>query len=134
MEVRLGCRVQSLVVEDGVCRGVALEGGARLGADAVVLATGGASYPSTGSTGDGYRLAERRAPRRSAASLARADRDARSWPATLMGLTLKNVRLSAWQRGAKGEKRIYSEMGEMLFTHFGISGTARADAFRPAAR
>ncbi len=123
VEVRLGCRVQSLVVEDGVCRGVALEGGARLGADAVVLATGGASYPSTGSTGDGYRLAEETGHRVETPHPSLVPIETReSWPATLMGLTLKNVRLSAWQRGAKGEKRIYSEMGEMLFTHFGISG------------
>ena len=88
--------------------------------DAVVVATGGASYPSTGSTGDGYALA------RAAGHTVVPCRPAlvpietkESWCAELMGLSLKNVRLSACVAGGK---RFYSEMGEMLFTHFGISG------------
>ena len=97
-----------------------MEGGESLALDAVVVATGGASYPSTGSTGDGYALA------RAAGHTIVPCRPAlvpietkESWCAELMGLSLKNVRLSAC---VVGGKRFYSEMGEMLFTHFGISG------------
>ena len=123
VEVCLNARVKRLVEEAGACRGVELSDGQRMEADAVILATGGVSYPATGSTGDGYRLAEAvghtvQAPRPSLVPIETRE----SWPGTLMGLALKNVALTAWQRGPKGEKRIYSEMGEMLFTHFGISG------------
>lgn len=121
--IRYDARVSSLTVQDGVCRGAILEDGTPFSADAVILATGGASYPSTGSTGDGYRFAEEsgHAVISPAPSLVPVE-TRESWPAVLMGLTLKNVRLNAWQTGGKKEKCIYSELGEMLFTHFGISG------------
>lgn len=87
--------------------------------DAVVLATGGASYPLTGSTGDGYKFA---------AALGHTVTDIRpslvpfetveEWPSTLSGLSLKNVTLNVF----KNNKKVYSELGEMLFTHFGVSG------------
>ena len=118
--VRFGARVESIFCENGRVAGVHLEGGESLALDAVVVATGGASYPSTGSTGDGYALA------RAAGHTIVPCRPAlvpietkESWCAELMGLSLKNVRLSAC---VVGGKRFYSEMGEMLFTHFGISG------------
>ena len=121
--VRLNARVESLALEEGACRGVRLEGGERLDADAVILATGGLSYPSTGSTGDGHHMAEEAGHALSKPLPALVPVETvESWPATLSGLSLKNVRLSAWNRAGKKEKRIYSEMGEMLFTHFGISG------------
>ena len=123
VRVCLNTRVAGLSMEDGRCAGVRLEGGEVLGADAVILATGGLSYPSTGSTGDGYRMA---------ANAGHAVTDTlpalvpietvESWPGTLSGLSLKNVRLTAWISGGKKEKKLWSEMGEMLFTHFGISG------------
>lgn len=123
VEIRYYERVEHLIVNDGVCTGVQLESGEKLAADAVILATGGKSYSSTGSTGDGYRLAETcghsiQTPLPSLVPVETKE----SWPATLMGLTLKNVRLTAWQTKGKKEKKIYSEMGEMLLTHFGISG------------
>lgn len=123
VDIRYGARVASLIVAESVCKGIALESGGVLEGDAVILATGGASYPSTGSTGDGYRFAEEtghglQTPMSSLVPIETKE----SWPAMLMGLTLKNVCLSAWQKNGKREKRIYSEMGEMLFTHFGISG------------
>lgn len=123
VEIRCNCRVASLMADEGRCEGVTTEAGEKLFADAVILATGGASYPSTGSTGDGYALAEATGhkveePLPSLVPIETKE----SWPATLMGLTLKNVRLSAYQAGGKREKCIYSEMGEMLMTHFGVSG------------
>ena len=123
VEIRLNTRVSELMIENGACVGVRLEEGGSLPADAVIVSTGGVSYPSTGSTGDGYHFAEAAGHTVSALLPALVPIETReSWPANLMGLSLKNVRLSAWVKGAKKEKRIYSEMGEMLFTHFGISG------------
>ena len=121
--VRLNARVSELLLENGTCYGVRLEDGERLSANAVVLATGGLSYPTTGSTGDGYALAQQAGhtlQRQLPALVPIETRE--SWPAVLMGLSLKNVRLSAFVKGPKKERKLYSEMGEMLFTHFGISG------------
>ena len=81
------------------------------------------SYPTTGSTGDGYAFAEAAGHGVKQAMPALCPIETQeSWPANLMGLSLKNVTLSAWVKGPKKEKKLYSEMGEMLFTHFGISG------------
>ena len=87
--------------------------------DAVIIATGGLSYPTTGSTGDGYEFARsfghtvtKTCP--SLISLVTEE----AWPAELAGLTLKNVTLTAVKNG----KKVYNELGEMLFTHTGVSG------------
>ena len=123
VSVRLNARVEALLIEDGRCAGARLEGGETIRADAVILATGGLSYPSTGATGDGHRLARDTGHAVTATLPALVPIETvESWPGTLSGLSLKNVRLSAYAAGAKREKRVFSEMGEMLFTHFGISG------------
>lgn len=122
-EVHLNTRVSALIVEDGVCRGVRTESGESVFADNVILATGGVSYPTTGSTGDGHMMAEKAGHSVQTLIPALVPIETKeSWPAVLMGLSLKNVRLSAYVKGPKKEKCIFSEMGEMLFTHFGISG------------
>ena len=123
VNIRLNARVARLNIAGGACVGVTLEDGDILSADAVIVATGGLSYPSTGSTGDGYGFAGAaghgvKEPLPALVPLETVE----SWPANLMGLSLRNVRLSAWSKGGKKEKRIFSEMGEMLFTHFGVSG------------
>ncbi|MFA9379562.1 MAG: NAD(P)/FAD-dependent oxidoreductase [Acetanaerobacterium sp.] len=114
-------RAQALVVEDGAVRGVVTQDGHTLAARAVVVATGGLSYPQTGSTGDGYRLARQAGHTVTPASPALipivANED---WCRRAMGLSLKNVTLTVVD-DAK-EKTVYSELGEMLFTHFGVSG------------
>ena len=123
VDVRLNTRVKELLLSDGGCRGVRLENGEQLLADAVIVATGGLSYPTTGSTGDGYRFAEAAGHEVTATLPAlTAIETVESWPAGLMGLSLKNVTLTAWAKGPKKEKKLYSEQGELLFTHFGISG------------
>jgi len=99
--------------------GVRLEDGQVLEADAVILATGGMSYPGTGSTGDGYALAEALGhtivpPRPSLVPLLTRE----TWPGTLAGLALKNVML----RAVVSNKTVYESLGEMLFTHWGVSG------------
>ena len=110
---------RSLLLEGGGVRGLVTGDGRELSANAVIVATGGLSYPSTGSTGDGYRLAEQAGlaviPTRP--SLVGID-TRESWPGALSGLTLKNVRLTA----AQGKKLFYDEQGELLLTHYGISG------------
>lgn len=99
--------------------GVILENGERITASAVVLATGGLSYPSTGSTGDGYRMAERLGHTVKACSPALTPIETRDeWCAALQGLSLKNVELTM----NCGTKKVWQGFGEMLFTHFGISG------------
>lgn len=87
--------------------------------DRVILCTGGISYPSTGSTGDGHRFA--RLLGHSVQPLCGAlvpYETVENWPGDLSGLTLKNVKLKVMQ----GQRKVMDEMGEMLFTHFGVSG------------
>ena len=101
------------------CIGVRGTSGREYRADAVLVATGGVSYPTTGSTGDGYRLAQQAGhtlvePVPSLVSLVSHDADCKK----MMGLALKNVTLTLFE----DDKAIFDEQGEMLFTHFGISG------------
>ena len=101
------------------CVGVRGTSGREYRADAVLVATGGLSYPTTGSTGDGYKLAQPAGhplvePVPSLVSLVSHDADCKK----MMGLALKNVTLTLHEDG----KAIFEEQGEMLFTHFGISG------------
>ena len=121
-----GARIINGTAEEIVCKndtacGVKLTSGEVIGADAVILSTGGASYPLTGSTGDGYRMAKALGhtivPLRP--SLIRLE--ARQGFCTqLAGLTLKNITLSLYKSGYSKPK--YKELGELLFTHTGISG------------
>lgn len=119
VRVRLHSRIRALTLRDGRAAGVVLESGESLPADAVILALGGQSYPMTGSTGDGYALAREAGHRvLPPEAVLSALETAEDWPRALQGLALKNVRLSL----RDGRKTLYTELGEMLFTHFGISG------------
>ena len=114
-------RVTELVIADGVCRGVKLEDGAVMEADRVIVATGGRSYPVTGSTGDGYALAEQAGhtvtpTRPSLVALNSPD----LFCLDMQGLSLKNCGLQV--RDNQTNKIIFTDLGEMLFTHFGVSG------------
>ncbi len=119
VRIRYHSRVQSLRTEAGQVRGVVLESGEELDAARVIVATGGLSYPGTGSTGDGYRLAREAGhtivPQRPSLT---ALETVESWPGKLQGLSLKNVTLTL----KNGKRTLYAELGEMLFTHFGVSG------------
>ena len=111
-------RVTKLITENGAVTGVRA-GGQEYPCSSVIIACGGKSYPNTGSTGDGYTLAESVGHtvtelKPSLVPLISPDR----YCAEMMGLSLRNVTLKLMD----GEKAIYSEMGEMLFTHFGVSG------------
>ena len=107
-----------LLVEDGVLTGVRA-GHKTYKADRVIVATGGASYPQTGSTGDGYRFARQAGHTVVPAnpSLVPLVEDGDTCQ-KLMGLSLRNVQLTVYEN----EKKLYSDFGEMLFTHFGLSG------------
>ena len=123
--VRLNTTVQSILCADGRITGVELADGSHLPAEAVILATGGMSYPATGSTGDGFRLAAEMGhrvfpPRPSLVGLETRE----DWPRALQGLSLRNVGFTL----RRGKKTLYAEQGEMLFTHFGISGPLALEA------
>ena len=119
VDIRLNSEIQALCLQSGRVAGVQDLGGAIQKADAVIVATGGKSYSATGSTGDGYTFArslghEIVPPRPALIPLETVE----EWPGELMGLSLKNVTLNYY----KGKKKIFSELGELLFTHFGLSG------------
>lgn len=119
VEVILNTPVKSLIVENGKVTGVKLTDGTRDTADSVIAATGGFSYQSTGSTGDGYRWAEATGHKVTPLYPALVPLEVKEdFYIKLQGLALKNVRVSFIKKG----KEIYSDFGEMLFTHFGISG------------
>lgn len=89
--------------------------------DSVIVSTGGKSYPGTGSTGDGYKFAEDVGHTVTDIKPSLVPLETKqSFPKELMGLSLRNVTLSLWESGKR--KPVYSELGEMIFTHFGISG------------
>ena len=107
-----------LTDEAGAVRAVA-SGGGEIECEAAVICTGGLSYPGTGSTGDGYRMARELGHticpcRPSLVPLESPD----AWCREMQGFSLRNVELSAYE----DEKLIYKALGEMLFTHFGVSG------------
>ena len=119
VNLRLQCSVKEVLIKDGAVTGVKTDNGEIIEADKVIIATGGVSYKSTGSTGDGLRWAgvsghRITAPKPSLVPLVTKEK----WVTELQGLSLKNVRLTLLING----KVKYKEMGEMLFTHFGISG------------
>ena len=112
---------EEILTENGSVVGVKLTDGRVISADSVILATGGMSYPLTGSTGDGYKMAQKLGHtvtelKPSLVPLCIHE----GFCTKIAGLSLKNVTLSIFETGKK--KPLFSEMGEMLFTHFGISG------------
>lgn len=111
-------RALHIKTEDGAVCGVITDGG-EISCRAAVICTGGLSYPLTGSTGDGYRMAQELghsvSPCRPSLVPLESDDE---YCAEMQGFSLKNVTLSAYE----DDKLIYKELGEMLFTHFGVSG------------
>ena len=123
VDIRLHTEVTELCFElkDEVRRvtGVKTRNGEVINADAVIVCTGGLSYPSTGSTGDGYRFAEEAdmtvvEPKPALVPLECKE----AWCEELMGLSLRNVQVTILD----GKKKVFQEFGEMLFTHFGVTG------------
>lgn len=119
VELRTNQTVSDILVKDEIVEGVKLTSGTIFKAGSVIICTGGSSYPGTGSTGDGYRFAEKLGhhlipPRASLVPLKTSEK----WAQEVQGLSLRNVEASLWYGGKKQK----TEFGEMLFTHFGVSG------------
>ena len=119
VRIALGKEVKSLVSEHGEVRGILLSDGTFIPGNAVIVCTGGLSYPSTGSTGDGYRFAKEAGHSVTALHPALTGLEtAEEWTKELAGLTLKNIRVQISDEG----KKLFEDFGEMLFTHYGVSG------------
>lgn len=114
-------KVKDLLVENSTCTGVICENDEIIKADSVILATGGVSYPLTGSTGDGFKFAAKlghtiKPLKPSLVPLVCKQNFCKE----LQGLTLKNVSIKVFENSKN--KEIYKDFGEMIFTHFGVSG------------
>ncbi len=119
VDICLHTEVKELIVEDNVCKGLLLKNGKKVYGDACIVATGGISYQSTGSTGDGYRFAKNVGHKVTELLPALVPMEVKEWYAKeLQGLSLRNVTATIYD----GKKRVYEDFGEMLFTHFGVSG------------
>lgn len=120
VDIRLHTKVQSLLIRDEAACGVVLSDGRKtVEADDVIVATGGISYPSTGSTGDGYRMAEESGHALVECTPSLVPFETKEdWVKDLQGLSLRNVTVSIYH----GKKKLFEDFGEMLFTHFGVSG------------
>ena len=126
VSVHLNAPVKRILMEPGRkseekqrAAGIELESGEKVPADDVIVCTGGLSYPSTGATGDGYRFAKEAGHQVTELSpslvpLTVPEEDARQ----MQGLSLKNVEITV----CDGKKQLYQDFGEMMFTHFGVTG------------
>ena len=128
VKLHLESPVEGLLTEADSVVGIRLKNGREERADGVIVATGGLSYPGTGSTGDGYRFAKAAGHHvtKLYPSLVPL-KTAEPWCQELMGLSLKNISITI--QNQKG-KKVYSDFGEMLFTHFGVSGPVILSASR----
>ncbi len=119
VEILLNTKVKSLIIEDTVCKGIILQNKRTVLANSVIVATGGVAYPRTGASKDGYDFAKK-----AGHSIVRTQPSLVPFELSdtcckeLMGISLKNVSATVYADG----KKVYSDFGEMLFTHFGVSG------------
>lgn len=119
VKIYLNTKVEHLLIQDGQCIGICLEKEQKVFADRVIVATGGLSYPSTGSTGDGYRFAQSCGHKVTELMPSLVPFNVKeSWAKELQGLSLKNISIEI----RDGKKKLYDDFGEMMFTHFGVTG------------
>lgn len=117
--VKLRTEVKEIEAAEGRFASLLLADGSRATGDACIVTTGGLSYPATGSTGDGYRFAEAMGHRIRPCIPSLVPSEAgEPWISQLQGLSLRNVKVTVLD----GKKKLYQEFGEMLFTHYGVSG------------
>ena len=118
-KIHLHTEVKEIKEENGIVTGVVLKDGNFLSGDSVIVATGGFSYQATGSTGDGYRFAKEMGHKVTEIEPSLVPlRTKEDYIPRLQGLSLKNVALTV----KCGKKTIYQDFGEMMFTHFGVTG------------
>jgi len=119
VEIRTNSKVGKVIPDGNKIAKIILKGGQEFAARNYIIATGGKSFPGTGSTGDGYRWLEKLGHKIEKLRPALVPlRIKENWPKKAQGLSLKNVRLTVFQNNKKQDSRF----GEMLFTHFGVSG------------
>lgn len=116
----INARVTEVLAENGEVRGVVTDSRGKIYARSVMIATGGMSYPVTGSTGDGYDFARALGHTVTPLKPSLVPLETKGGCAEMMGLSLKNVTLTI--KEAEKKKPVFKEQSEMLFTHFGISG------------
>lgn len=121
IEIRTAQKVENLLIENGEIKGVKLHSGEKVFGSKVILATGGKSYPVTGSDGDGYKMAKDigHTIEKIRGSLVPLTGDQRLCQ-SMQGLSLRNVKITI--KDIEKNKKIYDDFGELLFTHFGVSG------------
>ncbi len=114
-----GIKAEVMQKENARVSGLCLRSGKKVFADAVIVATGGISYRTTGSTGDGYKFARKAGHSVTELSPSLVPMETSDgWAQEMQGLSLKNVEVSVFD----GKKELYREFGEMMFTHFGVTG------------
>ena len=119
VQIHLHTEVADILVKDKRFYAVRLKDGKTIEGDACIVATGGLSYPSTGSTGDGYRFARKCGHTVTELLPALVPIEVKEWYAKeLQGLSLRNIRVQI----TDGKRKVYEEFGEMLFTHYGVTG------------
>jgi predicted Rossmann fold flavoprotein len=128
VNIRLGCPVSGIQTTDNRVTGVKCRDGSTIECDSVILAVGGMSYPGTGSTGDGYEMAKNLGHTVTTLNPSLVPLITKEeWVKKLQGLSLKNIEVSFKNNK---NKEIYNDFGEMLFTHFGVSGPVILSASR----
>lgn len=119
VDVKLNATIKRIRTMEGRFVGLELASGEKISGDRCIVATGGISYESTGSTGDGYRFAKAVGHEVTETYPSLVPMEVKEWYAKeLQGLSLRNVTASIYD----GKKQVYSDMGEMLFTHYGVTG------------
>ncbi len=117
----LNKRAKELLTCDGICKGIITDRKEKIFSDAVIIATGGKSYPRTGSTGDGYKMAKAVGHSIESLQPSLVPLECKNnWCSELQGLSLRNVQIELVDNDLN--KVIYKDFGEMIFTHFGVSG------------
>ena len=125
VQIHLHTEVADILVKDKRFYAVRLKDGKTIEGDACIVATGGLSYPSTGSTGDGYRFARKCGHTVTELLPALVPIEVKEWYAKeLQGLSLRNIRVQI----TDGKRKVYEEFGEMLFTHYGVTGPVISSA------
>ncbi len=121
IEIKMGKKAETILTENGEVIGIKLESGEKIFGSKIILATGGKSYPLTGSNGDGYKMAKElgHTIEKIRGSLVPLTGDQRICQ-SMQGLSLRNVKITI--KDLEKNKKIYDDFGELLFTHFGVTG------------